>query len=343
MKRYIYMWIPLFAFILSACEDDMKEQVTLNVKAITQENTQQAGDNIIVKKGSPLTFALTGQPDFITFYSGEAGHQYAYKDRDQVAFDDIASSKLTFSVWYQYGNAASSADLMRFYISESFPGLAKNAFKEDSTLVESFSWKNLVEPAQLPTAPSNAANASSYEIDFTPYLGKRITIAACYKPHTNTAPQPRVNVVGMKIVNTMKDGTSTTLYASGFNFTALNMMCHHNLADQKTMTGNREYGTVSNNTSGVWNLTGSSKGDFFIHSSATGAKLKYSWLVSDLILANACSPDRGVSIKNTTESLSSYTYIYNKVGQYKAVFVATNGNYKSESRVVKEINIQVVD
>ena len=117
MKRYIYMWIPLFAFILSACEDDMKEQVTLNVKAITQENTQQAGDNIIVKKGSPLTFALTGQPDFITFYSGEAGHQYAYKDRDQVAFDDIASSKLTFSVWYQYGNAASSADLMRFYIS----------------------------------------------------------------------------------------------------------------------------------------------------------------------------------------------------------------------------------
>ena len=147
----------------------------------------------------------------------------------------------------------------------------------------------------------------------------------------------------MKIENTMKDGSVTTLYANGFNFTPVNMMCHHKLADQKSMTANREYGTVTNNVSGIWNLAGASKGDFSIHSSNGGAKLKYSWLVSDMIMANACSPDYGTAIKNVTESLSSYTHIYNKVGTYKAVFVATNSNYKAESKVVRELNIEVVD
>ena len=343
MKRYIYLLLPLLAFAFVSCEDELKEQAALRVSVTTNENVQQSGDKIIVKKGSPLNFVLNGDPDFITFFSGEAGHQYIYRDRDQVALEDIVSSKLTFSVWYQYGNAATAANLMKLYFSDSFTGLVKNNFKEDSVLVEGFAWNNLVDPSSLPSAPSNAANATKLEVDFTPYLGKRMTIAACYKPTVNTAAQPRVNFVGMKIENTMKDGSTTTLYADGFNFTPVNMMCHHKLADQKAMTANREYGTVTNNVSGIWNLVGASKGDFFIHSSGSGAKLKYSWLVSDMILANACSPDYGTAIKNVTESISSYTHTYNKVGTYKAVFVATNSNYKAESRVVRELNIEVVD
>lgn len=343
MKQYIYLLLPLLAFAFVSCEDELKEQAALSVSVVTNNNVQQSGDKITVKKGSKLNFILKGDPDFITFFSGEAGHQYIYKDRDQVALEDIVSSKLTFSVWYQYGNAATAANLMKLYISDSFTGLAKNNFKEDSVLVEGFAWNNLVDPSSLPSAPSNAAHATKYEVDFTPYLGKRMTIAACYKPTLNTAAQPRVNFVGMKIENTMKDGSVTTLYANGFNFTPINMMCHHKLADQKSMTANREYGTVTNNVSGIWNLAGASKGDFSIHSSNSGAKLKYSWLVSDMIMANACSPDYGTAIKNVTESLSSYTHIYNKVGTYKAVFVATNSNYKAESKVVRELNIEVVD
>ena len=121
------------------------------------------------------------------------------------------------------------------------------------------------------------------------------------------------------------------------------MMCHHRLNDQRSMTVNREYGSVTNSTSGIWNLSGATKGDFFIHSSNSGAKLKYSWLVSNMILANACSPDYGQPIKNVTEGTSSYTYIYKTAGTYKAIFVATNSNYKAESQVLRELNIKVVE
>ena len=109
------------------------------------------------------------------------------------------------------------------------------------------------------------------------------------------------------------------------------------------MTANREYGTVTNNVSGIWNLASAGSGNFFIHSSGVGTALKYSWLVSDLIMVNVCSPDQGTPIKNISGRLDSYTYTYDEVGVYKATFVATNGNYKHESRVVRELNIKVTE
>lgn len=343
MKRYIYLLIPLFALALVGCEDELEEKAALDVTVSSTGNVTWEGNTIVVKKGTPLTFDFTGNPDFITFFSGESGRKFIYRKRDQVALEDIVSSKLSFSVWYQYGNAATSANLLKLYLSETFPGLAKNKFEADSVLVEGFAWNDLVDPSKMPIAPSNAANATHFEVDFTPYLGKRMTIAVCYKPVSNAAAQPRVNIVGMKIVNTMKDGTTSTLFAGDFNFTPVNMMCHHRLNDQRSMTVNREYGSVTNSTSGIWNLSGATKGDFFIHSSNSGAKLKYSWLVSNMILANACSPDYGQPIKNVTEGTSSYTYIYKTAGTYKATFVATNSNYKAESQVLRELNIKVVE
>ncbi len=343
MKHYKYIILSLLACTFCSCEDELKEEAALNVAVNSTENVSIVGDTVFVKKGTPMTFTMDGTPDFITFFSGEKGKQYIYKDRDQVDPADIVSSKLSFAVWYQYGNATTAADLLRMYISDTFPGMAKNNFKADSALVEQFKWNDLVDPATLPTAPSNAAKAVQVEVDLTPYLGKRVAIAARYQGHDNSAAQPRVNFVGMKIVNQMKDGTSSELYAMNFGFTPVNMMCHHNLSDQKNMTTNREYGTVTNNMSGIWNLTGAKSGDFFIHSSNGGTDLKYSWLVSDLILANACSPDAGASIKDLTGRLDTYTYTYNDLGVYKATFLATNSNYKAESRVVRELNIKVVE
>ncbi len=66
-----------------------------------------------------------------------------------------------------------------------------------------------------------------------------------------------------------------------------------NLKDQTSMTKDREYGTVTNNVSGIWNLTGVGGGSFFIHSTNANDPLKYRRLVSDLITVNSCSPDQG--------------------------------------------------
>lgn len=338
----IYMCSALL-LLFAGCSDELDDQAGLQVGVATNDHTSMNGDTIVVKRGEALDFTFSGAPDNIAFFSGETGAKYEYKDRVEVDAADIVSSRLTFSVWAQYGNAKSAANALRMMISDNFTGLDKKDFKADSALVESFAWNEVVPQADLPQAPGNAKSAKAFDIDMTPYLGKRIALAIAYQPKDNSAAQSRENFVGMKIVNTMKDGTTSTLYAGNFGFTALNMMCHHNLDDQRSMTANREYGTVTNNLSGIWNVSDAGRGNFFIHSSGSGKALKYAWLVTDLFTINACSPDQGLAIKNISQRIDSYSYTYGKKGLYKAVFVATNANYKHESRVIREVYVRVVD
>ena len=52
----------------------------------------------------------------------------------------------------------------------------------------------------------------------------------------------------MQIVNGMNNGQTGTFAAASFGFTPVNMLQRRNLSDQKGMTSNRAYGTVTNNT-----------------------------------------------------------------------------------------------
>ena len=47
-------------------------------------------------------------------------------------------------------------------------------------------------------------------------------------------------------------------------------------------------------------------------------------------------------MKNIGQSIGTYTYTYSTPGEYTATFIATNSNYKKESRVIRELTIKVV-
>lgn len=329
---------------MTSCENELKEDAKLSIMAETTDSVSTAGDTIYVKQGGTVNFLLSGDPDFITFYSGEAGHVYEYRERTLVDAEDIESSRLYFSMWYQYGSAVMTDSLVTMYVSDDFSGMAKDNFTEDSVLVEGYDWDYLIDPSEMPNIiHGSASKATAYDVDMSSHLSKEFTIAIRYKAKLNTYAQPKCYFVGMRLVNAMKDGTTTTLYAGSFGMTPLNMLCHHNLSDQASMTTNREYGSVTNSISGIWNLSGISAGNFFIQSSNKGTEKKYSWLVSDPILSNSCTPDVGVGIKDITEELGSYSYTYSTAGVYTATFVATNSNYKKTSTVVKNITIKVTE
>lgn len=92
----------------------------------------------------------------------------------------------------------------------------------------------------------------------------------------------------------------------------------------------------------MWNLSNATTGSFYVHSVAKEKGLRESWLVSDYLVINACSPDTGVALKNMTNRFSSYEYTYNEVGTYRATFYVSNENYKhSESkRINMVINVK---
>lgn len=330
----LLMAVGIASLALASCENELTQDAELNVNVAVKEGVSFDGQTITVKKGTPLEFQFKGNPDFLTFYSGEAGKMYEYKERTTVNESEIESSTLKFKLTPQYGNPA---NILTMYVSDDFSGLEKGNFASDSVLVEKHAWDTLIPATDFPLT----AKAQSFEIDMKSYMGKRIAVAIVYRGQDKSVAQTKFTFGDMQIVNKMNSGQETSFTASSFGFTPVNMLNRHNLADQKSMTSNRAYGTVTNNTSGIWNFK--EVNAFFIHSSNAGADLKYSWLVSNLFVVNACSPDTGTGLKNTTQSLDSYSYSYSKAGTYTATFVGTNGNYKQETSVVREYKVVVTE
>lgn len=347
MKTYQLIAICLTSLFLGACDDGLDEEAVLGVRVATNENVSFDGQIVTVKKGTPVEFILSGNPDFLTFFSGEAGSKYQYRQRETIDPEQIKKSTLEFAVWFQYGNPVTMLE-KHIYISDQFTGLYKDNYEADSVLVEQFEkeglWKELVPQASLPSAAVGTADkATPFSIDMSEYMGKRIAIAFCYRGIDNTAAQSKMYIEKMRVANVLSDGQTVEYPAGSFGFTPVNMKNKWNLKDQKGMTKDREYGTVTNNTNGIWNLTGIGAGSFFIQSSNPNDPLKYSWLVSDLITINSCTPDRGTKIKDVTQRLEAYTYTYNEIGIYNVTFLATNANIDHSSSTTRHLVVNVVE
>lgn len=331
---------------IGACDNSLDQDVSLDVTVAGNDNVSYDGKVITVKKGTPVEFLLSGDPDFLTFFSGEVGKKYLYRERETIDPSQIKSSTLNFALWFQYG----SLDKIEkhIYISDSFTGLYKDNFEADSLLVEQFEkdggWKKLVKDDEFPIKlGGTAADATSYSFDMKDYMGKRMSIAICYRGLDNEKAQSKMYIEQMRITNVLNNGQTTNYMAGSFGFTPINMKYKSNFSDQVTMTKDREYGTVTNNTAGIWNLANIGNGGFFLHSSDAGKDLKYSWLVSDMITINSCTPDKGTQIKNVSQRLDSYTYTYNQIGIYNATFLANNANMDHSSTTKRELIINVVE
>lgn len=356
MKTYkLVAAIALLSFGLSACDKELKEDTQLNVSVAETQDVKFDGNTVTVKKGTPVTFNFNGDPDFITFFSGETFKEYKHKNRTMMEPEDLDVCQLSFGTWLQWG-AIGNAD-MTVYVSDKFPGLAKNNFEADRKLLdEDFTeWEVLLDKTKEGYPNVRYASDGDESIDdskiswntfdLKSYLGKKVTFAICYRGVTPN--QPKFYFRKMKMEKMFNNGLGDTFAAKDFGFTPVNMLCNENLSDQAKAVylpnGSKEYGYVSNNISGIWKL--SNWTNFSIHSSAAADALKYSWLVSDPISIDAsCSPDKGTNIKNITQSLPSYAYTYAKAGTYTASFVANSANYVHQGgEIVRELTINVIE
>lgn len=350
MKTYKLIIACLAGLLITSCDSELKENADLNVSVIPGEGVSFDGEVVTVKKGSNVEFKLDGEPDLITFYSGEKEHTYEYRKRITIDENDIEESTLKFSIFFQYGTPATGIEF-NTYISEDFEGLLKNNFKQDSVNVEKHQWADLVPPSEIPMVTGTAAKATECSVDLKPYLGKKITIAFRYKGlNPAKITQSKVNIVKMAIENKMKDGNTTNLIASDFGFTPLNMM---NWTYKPANVANNDYAygitdeKPNKDVEGYWRFKENDikVGTFYLQSTGAGATkpAQYSWLVSKMMVINACSPDAGIPIKDITQSLPSYSYTYDEPGTYTATFEATNANFKKESSVIRQLTVKVVE
>lgn len=72
MMKKIFLF-PVLLLLLSAC--NKKEVAAPGFGVTTEKNVTT------FKAGDEVNFLFSGNPDYITFYSGEAGHMYEFRDR----------------------------------------------------------------------------------------------------------------------------------------------------------------------------------------------------------------------------------------------------------------------
>ena len=348
MKLYKLFSLGLLAVGLSAC-DKALEQGLDDADIFVELNDQVVSDGqiITVSKNTPIRFNINGNPDYVTFFSGETGHRYVYRNRTLIDMEQIESSELSFSVLAEYGNPAG---IFHFYYSDEFTGLCKDNFKADSLLVEESNWTDMVPLEEL---PQKSGGTASFTIDMKPHFGKNLTLAVRYEGIDRTATQSRITFNDMKITNKMKNGETVTVGADEFGFTPINMSYADRTkaqiddlpADLKAKAQENldvlQYATVNNGASGLWRMDQVANYKLWINSASADKSKTYSWLVSDYLVVNSCEPDAGVSVKNMATMVDYYEHTYTQVGTYTATFVLTNGNFQHEEAKVCNIIINV--
>jgi hypothetical protein len=165
---------------------------TLTGKPVSFDVT---ADSSSYTPGSLSRFKFTGNPDIITFYSGQWGQRYAYKDRIS---DTSGNCVLSFSSAI---NAAGTSGNMSLLLSNDFNG--------DTSKVANATWTDVSNQIAWATnstvTPSGNINLNNYKT-----IGKPVWIAFKYAADPGVS-QRKWTVSNMLLTHQAINDTSFTL------------------------------------------------------------------------------------------------------------------------------------
>ena len=373
MKTYKSLILGVSALLMASCHPALFEDIdNAGIVVNKTENVAFNGNIVTVKKGTPLKFDIVGQPDNVTYFSGENGHQFAYHNVDKFDAADVESVSFSFRLCSRFGVFDQSAKgrlKVKYALGDdaetAFPGLKKDNFEEDSVLVESFAWLEMTsdEAIDISKVHNKPDEAKLFKMDIPKeWLDKKFTLAIVRNPekekagapapdkegNPSTVAQSTFEVKDMKLTTFMKNGTQYVNYASTFGFTPLNMDCKTTFEDLKEnqydLPLDLAYGSTQRDVSGYCNLSTIANGSFNIRGCAMGEPWRYTWLVSDYIdFFNRPVRDTGEKVKDLSQGLDKFEYIYQNVGTYKATFVINNENFDDAQGKLQEFVINVVE
>lgn len=314
--------------LMQSCSDRV-DSVNFNV-SVPQE----------IYAGEPVTFTFDGNPDYIVFYSGTAGNQYANHNRTNIGIDRM---DISYYITQRYTTRQDFKEpILHVMVSEDFTGEQTAAAIQAATWTElsaqtgsttaekSFPVPNPDAVEQNPTGYARATN-----VDFSAYKDKKFffafkylaglhpTISGGSGANATYANHPRIDITEMNMQKVAAGSGETIVMddlQNEWGFSTIFV----NSTTQATYT-------VSSNT-----LMLQPQGDHRDQPVEV-------WMVSQRLDPTAVEPDRGTALKGTNIALSSYQYTYPEPGTYTATFIATNANMWDSSQVVREVTFEVKD
>lgn len=321
--------LPILSMVaiamLSACSDSV-EPVDFTVSA-------PAGLN--VSAGEPVRFVFSGNPDYITFFSGENGNDYAASGRYDA---DITGLELTCAMRQQYNDLDYiDRQLIYVYVSTDFNG----DYTPES--LNAATWIPLTgsgaNSLPVPVATSASPASSEGSIDLGEYIktDRPFHLAFLYNapgraniPASNGGGRyvvrPRIDITDLAITKHLADGTSQTLDNASTQF-GMRPIYERSYKQSNFLV--TDDGMLFQPVAAVVDpLTGHEPDERV-------------WMVSTLIDPRKVEPDRGVAIKSIASRLDFYDHIYNTPGTYTATFVATNANMWDSERSIQQLTVNV--
>lgn len=326
-----YIMATAIAFTFAGCSKEIAvKQLDFDV---TVAKTNGAVSNTYTTADS-LNFVFKGNPDVITFYSGEINRQYINKDRTSADGTPV----LKFTSLRATGTQANSLALM---ISSDFKGIALKpgtTVRDTATTnanIASAQWSDLTSQATLSTGAATVSgdiNLSSFANQ-----GKPVYIAFKYVATAGTI-QNKWTITLLTLTNKLADESIYTLGNLGApnteikNYGAITYSPGWWVSYDENKNANKYPWVFTAGTSLV--ITGAA-------TAGAATAPAESWAIMGPINLKKVSPDIGVGLKSISAKLENYPYKYPSVTQSEPTFVASNNVVGSSAIVVKPLSIKI--
>lgn len=259
-----------------------------------------------LKKTDTAVFQFSGNPDFITFYSGETGGRYEFRNRTS---DTSTNVQLKFST----ATTTATNGTLSLLVSTDFTG------SFDSTGIANAAWTDLNNRVKFATGTATVASGTISLADFAA-AKKPVYLAFKYAAVAGVA-QKKWTITGFTLDHVLPDKT----YTIG-NMTAVTPSLGWKSTDIKNPAVNWTSALV---------ISGAT--------SATTAVVTEDWVIMGPVDLSRVLPDDGVVLKAITENMNKFPfrYQYSRIGSYEATFVASNANRDAFETIVKKVTIVV--
>lgn len=318
MLKYNCSLLLLMLAVLCACNKRLSNGSS-DFTVTAQRTSLNAGDT--------ARFNFAGNPDIITFYSGEPGKRFEFRNRVQAEGLPI----LNFSTVRANGSQQNTLQLM---ISSDFKGVVRGDTTSTKANITAASWQDISSRATFAVSGSTAAPSGDVDLSDFATAGKPVYIAFKYAAAAGST-QPKWTISNFTVKNNLSDGTSYTIANMNTSTSP-----YTNYGVSTYSPGFAAY-TLQNNFN--WSVSTTSMVITGATSAGAAGAPAEAWLFIGPVNLRKVTPDAGLVIKNGGQNMAdlNFYHFYNTPGNYKAIFVGGRVSIEETSLTPHSIDISV--
>lgn len=296
MRTIKYLLLTATVLSIFSCDNSLE---------VSEPSFDVSTDKSVYKINDTVRFYFSGDVEYLTFYSGDSGHEYKHKERTEI---EEAKPVLTFTSSGRYGPPERNLSLL---VATNFSG-AMNA-----QAIKAANWMDISDKVNF----SAGTVVQSGPIDVSEFTkDAQVHFAFKYVGIGNT-PQPQ------------KTWSITELSLKTYDPSGKVFPLFDNLSQAGWLQFSVEGATRS------WRITAT---ELWLGANPNEPSNE-DWVISKAVNLAAINPDKGVPLKTLTASLEPLTYSYKSAGEYVVTFVAKNQSIYGEKEVIKEIHITITE